>query len=94
MPSKSKKQQRLMGMVHAYQMRGGEASDTIKQIAKSISPEDSKHYAQTKHKDLPEKVAIMLDGDIPGVVKKAVFHCMTKQEQLEVLVEVLKNGEE
>ena len=57
MPSKSKKQQRFMGMVHAYQK--GELknpSSEIKKVAKSIVPEDAKDFAETKHKGLPEKV--------------------------------------
>ena len=57
MSSKSKKQQRLMGMVHAYQ-KGDlkNPSLTIKKVAKSIKPSDAKHFAETKHKGLPEKV--------------------------------------
>lgn len=57
MPSKSKKQQKFMGMVHAYQK--GElknASPEIKKVAKSISSDDATHFAETKHKGLPEKV--------------------------------------
>ena len=57
MPSKSKKQQKFMGMVHAYQK--GELknpSPEIKKVAKSIDPEDAKDFAETKHKGLPEKV--------------------------------------
>ena len=57
MPSKSRKQQRFMGMVHAYQK--GElkdASPSVKKAAKSIDYDDAKHFAETKHKGLPEKV--------------------------------------
>lgn len=57
MPSSSKKQQRFMGMVHAYQkgeLKG--ASPSIKKAARSIDPEDALHFAETKHKGLPEKV--------------------------------------
>ena len=57
MPAKSKKQQRFMGMVHAYQK--GElkdASPKIKKAAKNIEPESATHFAETKHKGLPEKV--------------------------------------
>ena len=57
MPSKSKKQQRFMGMIHAFQK--GELknfSPSIKKAAKSIDPNDVKHFASTKHKGLPEKV--------------------------------------
>jgi hypothetical protein len=57
MPSKSKSQQRLMGMVHAYQK--GElkdASPEIRKIAKSMKTKDATDFAETKHKGLPEKV--------------------------------------
>ena len=57
MPAKSKKQQRLFGMVHAYQK--GElknASEEVKDIANSISKKDAKDFAETKHKGLPNKV--------------------------------------
>lgn len=57
MPSKSVKQQRFMGMVHAFQK--GELKDaplSIKKAAKSIDPDDAMHFAMTKHKGLPEKV--------------------------------------
>ena len=57
MPAKSKSQQRLFGMVHAYQK--GELdnpSKEIKDIAKSISKKDAEDFAETKHKGLPNKV--------------------------------------
>lgn len=57
MPAKSKSQQRLFGMVHAYQkgeLKG--ASDEVKDIAKSISKKDAEDFAETKHKGLPNKV--------------------------------------
>lgn len=57
MPAKSKSQQRLFGMVHAYQK--GELKDApekIKDVADSISEKDAKDFAETKHKKLPNKV--------------------------------------
>lgn len=57
MPAKSKSQQRLFGMVHAYQK--GELkhpSEEIKNIANSISKKDAEDFAETKHKGLPNKV--------------------------------------
>ncbi|HPI82163.1 MAG TPA: DUF3008 family protein [Candidatus Paceibacterota bacterium] len=59
MPSKSKSQQRFMGMVHALQkgeMKPSEASPEVKQAAKSIKKKDATDFAETKHKGLPEKV--------------------------------------
>lgn len=57
MPAKSKSQQRLFGMVDAYQK--GEldnASKEVKDIAKSISHKDARKFAKTKHKGLPNRV--------------------------------------
>ena len=57
MPAKSKSQQRLFGMVHAYQK--GELkkpSKEIKDIASSISDKDAEDFAETKHKGLPNRV--------------------------------------
>lgn len=57
MSSVSKKQQRFMGMVHAYQkgeLKG--ASPAIKKTAKNIDTEDALDFAKTKHKGLPKKI--------------------------------------
>jgi hypothetical protein len=46
-----------MGMVHAFQK--GElknASPKVKKVAKCMDYDDAKHFAETKHKGLPEKV--------------------------------------
>jgi hypothetical protein len=55
MPSKSKSQQRLFGMVHACQKKGKCASKKVKDVAKSIKPDDAEDFAKTKHEGLPEK---------------------------------------
>ncbi len=55
MPSVSKSQQKLFGMVHAFQK--GElkhASPEVKKIAGGISDKDAEDFASTKHKGLPE----------------------------------------
>jgi hypothetical protein len=61
--AKSKSQQRLFGMVHAYNKGELKKSDVdadlfskIKKIAKGMSDKDSKKIAKTDHTDLPEKV--------------------------------------
>lgn len=62
MPAVSKKQQRLFGMVHAYQKgKLKHAPKNIAEIAAHISKSDAKHFAETKHKGLPEKKASWLD---------------------------------
>ena len=56
MPAKSKKQQRLFGMVHACQKYGKCKSKKVKKIAHDISKKDAEDFARTDHADLPEKV--------------------------------------
>lgn len=56
MPSKSKKQQQFMGMVHACQKYGKCASDEVRKVAGSIKSKDAEDFAKTKHKGLPDKV--------------------------------------
>ena len=77
MPSKSKSQQRFFGMVDAY--KKGEmknASKSIKKAAASMSMDDVKDFAETKHKGLPEKVEEniirLTEADIHNIVKDTV----------------------
>jgi hypothetical protein len=55
MPSKSKSQQRLFGMVHACQKYGKCASPEVEKIAGTIKPKAAEDFAKTKHKGLPER---------------------------------------
>lgn len=68
MPAKSKTQQRLFGMVHAYKKGELDTSSIsssqlskIKKIAGNIKDKDSKKFAKTKHKGLPE----VKEGETP-----------------------------
>jgi len=56
--SKSKSQQRLMGMAYAYKKGelDTEPSAEVKKLADSMSEKDLEDFASTKHKGLPEKV--------------------------------------
>ena len=59
MPSKSKAQQRFMGMVHALkkgEMKPSDASPAVKKAAKSMDTKSTEKYASTTHKGKPEKV--------------------------------------
>ena len=56
MPAKSKGQQRFFGMVRKCQETGECPGEKIKKTAKSISKEDARKFAKTKHKGLPERV--------------------------------------
>lgn len=56
MPSKSKSQQRLFGMVRACQKTGRCASPQVEKMANSISQKDAADFARTKHEGLPQRV--------------------------------------
>lgn len=56
MPTKSKAQQRFMGMVHSTQKGEEPASSAVAKAAKSIKPSDAEEFASTKHKGLPGHV--------------------------------------
>lgn len=56
MPSVSKSQQRLFGLVRKCQETGKCISPKIKKIASRIDEKDAKDFAKTKHKKLPEKI--------------------------------------
>ena len=58
MPSKSKKQQRFFGVIEAYKKgKIKNPSPDVVRAANSMSEEDVKHFASTKHEGLPEKVS-------------------------------------
>jgi hypothetical protein len=67
MPAKSEAQQRFFGMVHAYQqgkLPADKVSNTVKRVAKTISPEDAKKYASTSHDDLQEILASIVSSPL------------------------------
>lgn len=55
MPSKSRKQQRFMGMLYNCKETGDCPDKDIKNKSKKIKKEDLRDFAGTKHKGLPEK---------------------------------------
>lgn len=55
MPAKSKAQQKFMGMVYAAKKGGKPASKEVAEAAKSMTKREAKDFAETKHKNLPEK---------------------------------------
>ena len=73
MPAKSKSQQRLFGMVHAYQKgRLKHAPKAVRDIASSISHKGAEEYARTKHDGLPKKVAAFAAAEaLLGISKQA-----------------------
>lgn len=58
MPAVSKSQQRLFGMLHAYQTGtlSTQPSARLKKLRDRIDPDDVLHFAETKRKGLPEHV--------------------------------------
>ena len=59
MPARSKSQQRLFAMVHAYNKGelhcDGRLRKRIAALSKRISDEDARHFAATPHAGLPER---------------------------------------
>ena len=54
----SKQQQKLMGLALAYkrgEVEDSKVSDTVKDLAKSMSTKELEDFASTKHKGLPQK---------------------------------------
>ena len=79
MPSKSKSQQRYMGMVHACKKSDYKdcASKEVEDTARGMKAKDAKDFASTKHKGLPDKKEKNEMKDlIKQMVKEAIdeFH--------------------
>ena len=75
MPSKSKSQQRFMGMVRAAQKGELEnPSKSVKKAAKSMDKDDVDDFASTKHKGLPNKVK--QETRVKALIKKMVREMM------------------
>ena len=65
MPSKSKAQQRFMGMVHAVQKGAMKApSKAIAKVAKGMSKKAGHDFAATKHAGLPDHVTETIDSEL------------------------------
>lgn len=72
MPARSKSQQRLFAMVHAYNKGelhcGSRLRKRIAALSKRISDEDARHFAETRHTGLPErtekKAQVMVRPDV------------------------------
>lgn len=78
MPAKSKSQQRLMGM--AYALKTGEMKKSdfdnkslykkVKKLSDNMSKEDLKDYAETSHKNLPDKKEQVLRQYIKHIINE------------------------
>ena len=82
MPSKSKAQQRFMGLVHAYKkgdIPASQVSKAVKDAAKSMKKKSAKDFASTKHNDLPNKVREYLMSENPAASAAAAMAMMKLQ---------------
>ena len=82
MPSRSKAQQRFMGLVHAYkkgEVPASKVSKAVKDAAKSMKKKSTKDFASTKHDDLPNKVREYLMSENPAASAAAAMAMMKLQ---------------
>ncbi len=75
MPSKSKAQQRYMGMVHACKKSDYKdcASKEVEDTARGMKAKDAKDFASTKHKGLPDKKE---KNEMKDLIKQMVKEAM------------------
>lgn len=75
MPSKSKAQQRFMGMVHACKKSKYKncASKEVEDTARGMKAKDAKDFASTKHKGLPDKKE---KNEMKDLIKQMVKEAM------------------
>ena len=81
MPSKSKAQQRFMGMVHAVHKGEEPASAQVAKVASRMKKSDAKDYASTKHKGKPEKVK--QETKVRSLIRKMVREIMSEGDVLD-----------
>jgi len=92
MPAKSKSQQKLFGMVHAYQkgelkkseVNSDELWQKIKNIADEMDEKDVEDFVSIKHKNLPDKVKKENYNMKKSELRKLI------QEEIQRLNEVLR----
>jgi hypothetical protein len=80
MPSKSKSQQRYMGMVHACKKSDYKdcASKEVEDTARGMKAKDAKDFASTKHKGLPDKKE---KNEMKDLIKQMVREAMDSEER-------------
>ena len=98
MPSKSKSQQRLMGLAYAYKSGDVKSkdlnpkyADEVKQISKSMTKKQLKDFAKTKHKGLPEKVEERIMNFSSFVKENYTFEDFTLSD-MEYVKELYEEG--
>ena len=80
MPSKSKAQQRYMGMVHACKKSDYKdcASKEVEDTARGMKAKDAKDFASTKHKGLPDKKE---KNEMKELIKQMVREVMSSADE-------------
>jgi hypothetical protein len=74
MPATSQSQQRLFGLLRAYQKgKAPHASPQIKEMAKTITPKVAREFAATPHAGLPEKKENAAEKLAAEIEKSAAF---------------------
>ena len=87
MPAVSKAQQKLMGMAYALkkgEMKKSEASQEVQDLADSMTLKQLKDFAETPHKDLPERKAKEIEEYNLGVNAAGPFFWYTQAGQAAV----------
>lgn len=81
MPARSKSQQRLFGMVHAYNKGEFHGSRQLRRmvanLSKRISGDDARHFAETPHSGLPERKEKKAGALDPAIFSRDVLKCAT-----------------
>ena len=95
MPSKSKQQQKFMGIVRAIQKGeapAGKFSKAAQKAAKSMKKGSVRKYAKTKHDDLPKKVSENTKAELHKMYSKAMkmMPGSPKQKELEKKISTLR----
>lgn len=73
MPAKSKAQQKFMGLVYALKkgdVKPSDVSQDVRDAAKSMTKKQTKDFAGTKHKNLPNKLEQAMERLIKSVDEK------------------------
>ena len=95
MPSKSKQQQKFMGIVRAIQKGeapAGKFSKAAQKAAKSMKKSSVRKYAKTKHDDLPKKVSENTKAELYKMYSKVMkmMPGSPKQKELEKKISALR----
>ena len=83
MPSKSKAQQKFMGMVYGLkkgEVPSSDVSANVKKAASSISKSDAEDFASTKHKGKPEHVK--KETMVRELIRKLVREIMAELKEV------------